>query len=979
LNDAERNEYFTFNKEEIKILKSFKQLNTAVYFAISLVFFKLKYTLVNFSYRDVTRERQHVMRRYFPYEAIPRNFPTDKDMIARIGNKVLATVGFSRFRGEVADKIISILQKQAIFYPRQRQLCKALLNLFLKNHIAIPGITTVQDCVTQIWNCEFARIRKTYHRYTSKSQRQQVLALLEKTDDHHRIVSIRKDMKQFTTTDIDAELEKHIQLKAVFFVAKDILPKLQLPTATINYYAELINYYNGARLKQLNADTIQLYLLCYSYSRFQIINDNLLEAFKKRTLDYVSQANEKADLKAAKFVDELKIIRQKVHDLLMAIKYDKHKTHIPKSKLFKFIPEPDLVSTAQLLLSDNLDKDLLFWRYIDQNAQSITLNLRPIFLNLDITIVRNDVLKAVVAFMKKHLEQPKTIKTVPKCVEDWIPTVDLHYIIIDDVINTKRLEFLFYKQLAHHIDTNKLTLQFSVKHKEVEDNFIALPKWNKDRSRLLRSLPYTTLQSSPTTLLAEKEHRIAMLYKAVNANIRNGNNPDVILKPNKHGNINWRLRPLEKAAEPNEGLLSRFQKRSIVDVMYFVNDKIKFSRAFESILPRSTKQKQDWVLTSAVILANALRIGTRGMANVCDLNLSALLTAENAYVRMETLTQATHLINLEAEKLDIFKQYNIDGKCHASLDGLKIGTRIQNIAARHSPKFLGQDAGVSAYNVIFNHFSLASRLISANEYEGNFTFEIAHHQNTQAFKLERVSTDKHGMNTFNFGLFDLIDQVFAPRIPKPHNETLWGFGQHKDYRDLIIRPDKMINKNHIINHWDDDMLRMVVSILTGDAIPSIVIGKMSSQKYRSKTKLAFTHYNHIVRSEFILQYINDKNFRRSIECALNRGEAYNNLYRAITLLNGGKFRGQSETEMMIWNQCSRLVAAVILYYNAYILNYLYVKAKTQEEKELIIALSPGAWEHINLLGYYQFCGLEGAQFIDQLLAKWNWQQSIKNG
>ena len=174
------------------------------------------------------------------------------------------------------------------------------------------------------------------------------------------------------------------------------------------------------------------------------------------------------------------------------------------------------------------------------------------------------------------------------------------------------------------------------------------------------------------------------------------------------------------------------------------------------------------------------------------------------------------------------------------------------------------------------------------------------------------------------------------------------------------------------------MLRMVVSILTGDAIPSVVITKMSSQKYRSKTKLAFTHYNNIVRSEFILQYINDKNFRRAIERALNRGEAYNNLYRAITLLNGGKFRGQSETEMMICHQCSRLVAAVILYYNAYILNYLYVNAKTQEEKELILALSPGAWEHINLLGYYQFCGLKSAQFIDEWLAKWDWQQSVKN-
>ena len=112
---------------------------------------------------------------------------------------------------------------------------------------------------------------------------------------------------------------------------------------------------------------------------------------------------------------------------------------------------------------------------------------------------------------------------------------------------------------------------------------------------------------------------------------------------------------------------------------------------------------------------------------------------------------------------------------------------------------------------------------------------------------------------------------------------------------------------------------------------------------------------------------------------MNRGEAYNNLYRSITLLNGGKFRGQSETEMMIWDQCTRLIAAIILYYNAYILNYLYQNAKTQDEKDWIIGLSPGAWIHINLLGYYQFCGLQSSKFIDEWLAKWDWRQLFQNG
>ena len=253
---------------------------------------------------------------------------------------------------------------------------------------------------------------------------------------------------------------------------------------------------------------------------------------------------------------------------------------------------------------------------------------------------------------------------------------------------------------------------------------------------------------------------------------------------------------------------------------------------------------------------------------------------------------------------------------------------------------------------------------------------MVHHQNMRDFKIKRASTDRHGMNPFNFGYFDLTDMDYAPRIPKPHRETLWGFGKHSDYGGLIICPDKMINKNFIMDDWDN-MQRTMVSMLTGIAIPSVLIGKMSPSKYRSKTKLAFTHYNHIVRSEFILKIINDKNYRIAIEYALNHGEAFNNLYRAVALLNGGKFRGQSEAEMVLWDQCSRLVAAIILYYNAYILNHLFVNARSEMEKEVILGFSPAAWIHINMLGYYKFCGPENNRFLDDWLAKWDWQQALK--
>jgi hypothetical protein len=128
-------------------------------------------------------------------------------------------------------------------------------------------------------------------------------------------------------------------------------------------------------------------------------------------------------------------------------------------------------------------------------------------------------------------------------------------------------------------------------------------------------------------------------------------------------------------------------------------------------------------------------------------------------------------------------------------------------------------------------------------------------------------------------------------------------------------------------------------------------------------------FNSLLKTRFLLKYIHDEELRHAILKALNRGEAYNNLYRAITILKKGAFRGQSEIEMEIWDHCTRLISSVILYHNAHILNELYVNAVDEQERQFLVGLSPSAWVHINLLGFYQFCGksrYEIERFIDQI-------------
>jgi hypothetical protein len=126
-------------------------------------------------------------------------------------------------------------------------------------------------------------------------------------------------------------------------------------------------------------------------------------------------------------------------------------------------------------------------------------------------------------------------------------------------------------------------------------------------------------------------------------------------------------------------------------------------------------------------------------------------------------------------------------------------------------------------------------------------------------------------------------------------------------------------------------------------------------------------------------YLHDYEFRSSIINALNRGELYNNLYRSIAILNNGELKGKSEIEMEIWNQCTRLIAAIMHYYNAYILNSFYINTKDKKEKAFLAKKSPTAWGHINLLGYYQFCNGLDDKSAEKLIESWlqgcNWQKN----
>lgn len=173
---------------------------------------------------------------------------------------------------------------------------------------------------------------------------------------------------------------------------------------------------------------------------------------------------------------------------------------------------------------------------------------------------------------------------------------------------------------------------------------------------------------------------------------------------------------------------------------------------------------------------------------------------------------------------------------------------------------------------------------------------------------------------------------------------------------MNIKPIRKINRKLIIEEWEN-IKRIILSLATKATTQNIITRKLASYNRTNRTKQALWEYDNIIRSLYLLEYIDSPPLRQNVHQALNRGENYHQLKRAVSFANFGKLRFKSEYEQNIWNECSRLLTNCILYYNLTFLSEL-IKEKEKnaspEEIEIIKKLSPTAWRHINFMGRYEF-------------------------
>lgn len=982
-NSTERSHYFLLPEKvlhSLKIMKTNgKNTSARLWFILQYGYFKARHQFFNISY-DAKEDVAFIMSHYLPNDRIP-NQPPSRRIQGSLKSQILQWMEYRDDISTVGQLVAEKAGYLAKITYNIREIFGETIHYLESKKMVLPAYSKLQDMLGAALKAEERRLIQMMKQYLTKRTRLSLKTLFLQDDGFYRITELKLDAKSFQTKEMTNELDKLTLCRPIYIFAKKILPKLSLSRSMIEHYSDLAKLYRVARLRRIPEELSFLYLACYVHGRYERLASNLIQGFLYYVDKYHGEGKNHAKTELVTLASPLEQHYKSIGKLMEIFTDKKIQTqsgHVIRKRAFSVMPEKNIAAISSKLLCGDDDRkkqeQRLIWEYHRDNYQAILINLRPLFMEIDFEgndDNLNDLFNAI-RFLKSNLKQGVSLKTIPL---HMIPTGHIKPKALLDLftddgstistkstpkksINQWQYEFYIYRAIRENIRASRVYVNSSVGYKSFEAEVNIPPTWKKEKKKILKKLNNPVLLRPIHETLTKLKNILEPLIDRTNRRALSGENKHINITRHRDGRMTWTIPYPKQNIEIDNPFYSSLEIKTISEIYDFVAQECRFMKAFTPITQRgATKIKKDYLGIKATILANGTMQGTNEFSKRSNLKYQRLQTAEQGHIRLSTLREAADIIANCMLKLPIFDLYDLGGEKHGSVDGTKKKTRRRILKARHSKKYFGTDIGVVIMTMLLGHVPFVTEIIGANEHESHFLFSMLF-RNTSDIDPHIISSDTAGTNNINDLMYYLIGKIHAPcyRSATEKTKNICGFKLVSHYKDLLIKPSSQVNTKLIKDTWPE-LLPIFVSLLSHDSNQENIIKTLNSHDFRSDTKDAIWELNNILKSIHHLKYVDDPEYRQYIRTALNRGEAYHQILEKIMAVGGSTFRGMSELEVEIWNECARLIALIIIYYNMHLLSKLYENALLRNDKaaiEFLKHISPVASQHININGLYEF-------------------------
>ncbi len=970
--DEERAYYFALTPTETAHMQIFTDGAIQAFFVLQLGYFKAKQRFFSVKLADVLADLIFIVNQHGLGVAPddlrllnPRTLQHQRQII-------LEDVRYRYAHAQERQQAYQVVLQAARISPKPQYLLRILLQFCASERIILPAYTTVQETIIgKAITAEENRLVDLLQTHLTSPDCAALEGLFEKRDGRYRLTHLQQTPKDLGHSQLRTERDRGAALLPFYDLATRILPCLGISQEGIAYYASLVGYYTATRLNELDSWMVYVYLLCFLQHRYRRLHDHLLTGFVQAVKGYRDEATAAAETQAAAYRVTLTQDLVRAGAVLQLFTDDQIPPDLPfttlQERAFELLERERLIHTATYMTTGvGCDETACFWQAIDPMTRRFKGRLRPLLSGVSLTASQGQsALMEAVTFLQDLFARDRSLtqvnaQTIPtRC----IPVHLKRYLYTRSAEGSPQLlhdryEFLVYQLLRAALEAGDVFCRQSVRFRSIEDDLIPSAEWNELKAEYLAETQLPILQQPIAEHLAVLEQDLEAQFARVNGRIAAGDNPAV--QVTQRGTTRrWTLQTPTVRDPINHALFERLPQVALNDVLALVDTRCAFMDAFEHVLGRYSHQARDDRVLRACLIAWGTNLGLYRMGESSDITTRTLVRASENYLRLETVRAAnTRIINAMAA-LPLFRHYDIDGVIHSSSDGQKFETAHPTVKAQHSPKYFGLGKGVVAATLVANHVPVHAELISAHDHESQWVFDLLYNNPTE-IQPSMHSTDTHGTNQVNFALLKVFGYTFAPRyanIQEKVRTALYGFQPPQHYGSAaLFRPVRKLNTALIIEQWDE-LQRIFVSLARKTTTQSVLISKLSSAKRRNRVLQALWEYDHIYRSAYLLEFIDSSKLRQNVQRALNRGEQYHQLKRALTQANAGKLRYATDEEQELWNESSRLLVNAILYYNMIMLSEAVTRREQRGDTTgaaRLKAVSPVAWTHVNFYGHYTF-------------------------
>ncbi len=520
----------------------------------------------------------------------------------------------------------------------------------------------------------------------------------------------------------------------------------------------------------------------------------------------------------------------------------------------------------------------------------------------------------------------------------------------EDLIDRHYYELCALFELRNALRSGNIWLDSSRRYANPESYLIPRDQWPLLRSEVCRQL---AVPVDAAKRLEERETEAEEMLSRVERMLP-GNDKIRI----ERGNVV--ITPIAGQGKPEsaEILGSMIDQRLPVvelgEILIETDRWTQFSQYFEHAGGSEPRNQEFLPHLYASLLAQGCNLGFSKIGQMTGLTYKRLAWYTNWYLREETLKSANDaLVNFQYHQ-PLSRLWG--GGVLSSSDGQRFPASGKVSNATALPRYFGYGKGVTFYSWTSDQFSqYGSRVIPTTVRDATYVLDAILDNETELQILEHT-TDTAGYTELLFALFDLLGMMFSPRIRDIGDQQLYRIDRLQRYPNLATRIKGSINRGLILQHMDD-ILRVAGSLKLGWVTSSLLISKMRSYPRKSALVLAMQEYGRLIKTIFILRYLENEAYRRRIEVQLNKGEAIHALRRTLFFAHEGKIRRKQEEEQNNQALCLTLLTNAVIAWNTVYMQAVIEQLRTEghpvQEQDLV-HLSPARYEHINQYGRYRF-------------------------